>query len=126
MVDAQRQTERLRPACTWTMVWACMGLGMLFWFLDSVVDAFLFHDGNLLQQLFVPAPTEIWMRVLVLSLLLAFGLYAQRTLAVRRRAEEALRESEQRLSVHLHQTPLAALAWDLDFRAVEWNPAASR
>jgi PAS domain S-box-containing protein len=39
-------------------------------------------------------------------------------------ASEALRESEQRLSVHLRQTPLAAVAWDLEYRVIEWNPAA--
>jgi diguanylate cyclase (GGDEF)-like protein/PAS domain S-box-containing protein len=39
---------------------------------------------------------------------------------------EALRRSEERLSLHVRQTPLGVIEWDLHFRAVEWNPAAER
>ncbi len=42
----------------------------------------------------------------------------------RRKAEEALRKSEQRLSIHLQNTPVGAILWDLEFKAIEWNPAA--
>jgi PAS domain S-box-containing protein len=38
--------------------------------------------------------------------------------------EEALRGSEQRLSMHVRQTPLAVVEWDLDFRVTDWNPSA--
>ena len=39
-------------------------------------------------------------------------------------AEEALRESEQRLSLHVRQTPLAVMDCDPDFVITAWNPAA--
>lgn len=42
----------------------------------------------------------------------------------RKRAEEALRRSEQRLSLHVQQTPLGVIEWNLDFRVTAWNPAA--
>ena len=41
-------------------------------------------------------------------------------------AEEALRKSERRLALHVRQTPLAVIEWDLDFRVMAWNPAAQR
>ncbi len=41
-------------------------------------------------------------------------------------AEEALRKSERRLALHVRQTPLAVIEWDLDFRVTAWNPAAER
>ena len=44
----------------------------------------------------------------------------------RRGAQDILRRSEQRLRLHLEQTPLAFIEWDLGFRAIEWNPAAER
>jgi PAS domain S-box-containing protein len=44
----------------------------------------------------------------------------------RQQMEEALRKSEQRLSLHIQQTPLAYVEWDLGFQVVEWNPAAER
>jgi two-component system sensor histidine kinase/response regulator len=42
------------------------------------------------------------------------------------RAEEALRSSQQRLSLHVMHTPLAYIEWDADLRVVDWNPAAER
>ena len=42
----------------------------------------------------------------------------------RKKIEEALRQSKQLLSTHLLNTPIGAIAWDLEFRTVEWNPAA--
>ncbi len=39
-------------------------------------------------------------------------------------SEKALQKSEQLLSTHLLNTPIGAISWDLNFRTVEWNPAA--
>jgi PAS domain S-box-containing protein len=44
----------------------------------------------------------------------------------RKLAEAALRESEQKLSLHLQQTPLGAISFDTNFRITEWNPAAEK
>ncbi len=42
----------------------------------------------------------------------------------RMQTEQALKESEQRLSLHLKQTPLAYIEWNVGFHVIEWNPAA--
>ena len=42
------------------------------------------------------------------------------------RIEEELKESEQRLSLHVQHTPLGAIDWDLDFRVMEWNQSAEK
>jgi PAS domain S-box-containing protein len=42
----------------------------------------------------------------------------------RRRAEDALVSSQQRLRLHLENTPLAVIDWSLDFTVLSWNPAA--
>ncbi len=44
----------------------------------------------------------------------------------RKRIEEAHRQSEQRLSLHFQQTPLAAIEWDVEGRVTKWNPSAER
>lgn len=41
-------------------------------------------------------------------------------------AEQARRRSEQRLALHMQQTPLAYIEWGLDRRVLSWNPAAER
>ncbi len=44
----------------------------------------------------------------------------------RKRAEEALRRSEQGLSLHVRKTPLAVIEWDTEFLVRQWNQAAER
>ncbi len=44
----------------------------------------------------------------------------------RKQAEAALRESEQKLAIHVQQTPLAAIEWNLNFEVSNWNHAAER
>jgi PAS domain S-box-containing protein len=47
-------------------------------------------------------------------------------ITARKQVEEALQLSKQRLSLHVEQTPLAAIQWDSDFNVQEWNPAAEK
>jgi two-component system, cell cycle sensor histidine kinase and response regulator CckA len=42
----------------------------------------------------------------------------------RKRAEKQLRESSQKLFLHIQQTPLGVIECDVDFRVVAWNTAA--
>ena len=44
----------------------------------------------------------------------------------RKRNEAALRASEQNLALHVMQTPLGVIEWNLDFKVTKWNPAAER
>ncbi len=44
----------------------------------------------------------------------------------RKQVEEALRQSEKRLSLHIQKTPLAYIEWDNNFKVVAWNSSAER
>ena len=43
-----------------------------------------------------------------------------------KKSMEELRKNEQKLSLHVRQTPLAVIEWDTDFRVISWNPAAEK
>jgi diguanylate cyclase (GGDEF)-like protein/PAS domain S-box-containing protein len=43
----------------------------------------------------------------------------------RRRAEDAARLSQERLTLHVEHTPVAVIGWDAQGRLAEWNPAAA-
>ncbi|MGH9494516.1 MAG: PAS domain-containing protein [Candidatus Sulfotelmatobacter sp.] len=49
-----------------------------------------------------------------------------RDITDRKRAEEEIRQSQQKLSIHLDHTPLAVIEWDLNFCVAGWNPSAER
>ncbi|HUL00818.1 MAG TPA: PAS domain S-box protein, partial [Nitrospirota bacterium] len=42
----------------------------------------------------------------------------------RYRMEAALRDSQQKLALHVNQTPLGVIEWNLEFKVETWNPAA--
>lgn len=81
------------------MVWIGVALAAIFWVLESAVHFVLFGGHR-----FVLLPTgsnELWMRLLICGLLIAFGIYAQVSIqrverareeqaALQRRLEEAL------------------------------------
>lgn len=46
--------------------------------------------------------------------------------AERRQAQQTRLQSEQRLRLHVQQTPMAVIEWNVDFQVVSWNPAAER
>ncbi|MGL5016754.1 MAG: PAS domain S-box protein, partial [Luteolibacter sp.] len=52
------------------------------------------------------------------------AIVAHTDISERKKAEEALRDANQKLRLHFEQTPMAVIEWDLDFRVTNWNPAA--
>jgi len=49
-----------------------------------------------------------------------------RDITDRKRAEEAIRQSQQKLRMHFENTPIGVVEWDLEFRVAAWNPSAER
>jgi PAS domain S-box-containing protein len=49
-----------------------------------------------------------------------------RDITDRKRAEEEIRQSQQKLRMHIDHTPLAVVEWDLGLRVAAWNPSAER
>jgi len=44
----------------------------------------------------------------------------------RKRAEDVIKESQQKLSLLIDSSPLAVIEWNTSFEVVSWNPAAER
>jgi PAS domain S-box-containing protein len=81
---------------TGTMMWVGIGLGVLYWVFQAVMDYAVLHEGDLAGQLFDPGPGKACARLLVGGVFVAFGVLAHLAAARHRRAEETLRESEDK------------------------------
>ena len=86
-----------------------------------------------LAEVYAPLRERLWQTVLLIGALLlgagaSVGLVwrQQRVQYYRERHQvaEALQLSQQRMSLHVEQTPLAVIEFDLEGRVREWNPAA--
>lgn len=80
---------------TTCLKWIGIGVGALYWFLESALDAFIFHQGSFIERIFTPDPNEIWMRLLFIFTIIVFSFYAQTAIA-KRMAVEALKNSDKR------------------------------
>lgn len=69
---------------------------------------------------------------LIGSLLLGFLISAttivllHKDLKKRIKAESDLKLSQKEMDLHVKETPLGVIRWDLDFRVTDWNPSAER
>ena len=79
-----------------SMVLIGIGLAASYWVLESILNIFTSHDVNFFNQLLGPDINEIWARLIVFCLFLFFGSHVQYTINNRKKAEEALKESEEK------------------------------
>ena len=59
------------------IVFVGVGFILLFWFVDILIDAYLFREGTFLSQLLDPEPYEIYVRILIVVIILATTIYAR-------------------------------------------------
>ncbi len=121
-----KRESKNRTGITDRFIWFGIEFGVLFWILESAIHAFIFHKENLIRQIFTPDPNEIWMRSLVVGLLVIFGAYAQFIINQRKRAEEAMRSSEENLTITLNSIGDAVISTDTEGQVFRMNPMAEK
>jgi signal transduction histidine kinase len=95
--EVQVRDKRTSLRITDKMILLGIGLGALFWVLDSAIDVLVFHEGTFIQMVLSPEPVELWMRLVVLSLLIMFSVYAQFAISKRKRMEQEIRDKNEQL-----------------------------
>ena len=70
-----------------------VGLAAVYWFLEAFVDA-LVGEGSVPDRLFPRDANELWMRLVIVSLIVGFAFYVRRTINKRARIEQRLRMLE--------------------------------
>jgi|OM-RGC.v1.030499794 hypothetical protein len=73
-----------------------IGLGAIYWFVDSLLDIFLTDNLDLFSHLLSPDLSSIYRRLIVICLLVMFGSHSQSKLnAFRDETEEWMAYSQQ-------------------------------
>ena len=108
-------------------IWIGVGLGLSYWFLESLMHITIFGQGNFLDHLLMPDVHETWKRLLVSCLIILFSIYAQRSINIRRQTETALADREKELYRILENNPAGIMLVDSASRTVSWvNSNASK
>lgn len=100
------------------------------------------ESGKVEAALGVSYSTRLWAPEMKSSRLVAMALIGAAELVIalfgsmvallrsqfseRQRAQMALRESESRFQLHIHQSPLGIIEWNTRGEVIQWNPAAER
>lgn len=96
-----RMMERKANRITDNLILIGIGLGASYWILESAIDAFVFHEGTFLEQLFTRDANELWVRLLIIFLFISFGVYARFIITERKRAEEHIKKYSEELEERL-------------------------
>ena len=88
-------------------------IALAYWCVDSCVDAFIFREGTLIDQLLAPTPAEIWVRLAFGLAVLCASTYAQYTIDNLRDAELQIKRSEERLQLALDGADEGLWDWNI-------------
>ncbi|MBW2482179.1 MAG: PAS domain S-box protein, partial [Deltaproteobacteria bacterium] len=103
-----------------SFIWIGIGIGLLYWLLESLMHITVFGEGPFMEHVFTPDVHEIWKRLSVFVLIILFSIYAQRSINIRRRTEAALADREKELSRILENNPAGIMLVDAISRKVSW------
>jgi PAS domain S-box-containing protein len=109
-------------ACNFILVG--IGIAILYWILESFIHVLFFGGSRFAEELITPDVHEIWKRILVVSLLILFGIFAQQYFNLRRRSENALKESERKYRTIFEQALNPIFLFDDKGRFIDNNRAA--
>ncbi len=88
-MDTVWQRVKYKAASKKRIIWLSIGLGILYWILESAVEAFIFHEGSLTSRIFTPGMHEIWMRSLT-SCVIIFTNYTVFSISRHKKVEAEL------------------------------------
>ena len=97
------------------LIFPIIGAAFFYWIVESLMHAFIFEKGDLLEQIFKPSSHEIWMRFVFIFLLLVFSLISYSITKRRSLADEKIKSLQQQLEFILGATKTGLDIIDSDF-----------
>lgn len=111
----------------YNVVWVALLTGLGLYVADIIIDVFVFGQGTIIEQLLHPAYHDTWMRVCVIVLATAFGIYIQIQLRRERATVERAETSERFLSSVIDNIPsMIFIKQATDLRFVRINRSGEK
>ena len=99
----------------------------LYWIIESVVHAYVFHDSGIVEQVLFPSAREIWIRSLTGFYLILSGALVQHIINKRKTVERSHAEAHAELKSVLDSASwISIIATDADGIIVVFNTGAER
>jgi PAS domain S-box-containing protein len=125
-MDAARKRRLYRVDTADSMVLTAVFLSAAYWGLEALINLFSPGEISFYREIFGPNAGDMGMRVIVLCLFLIFGSHVQFTINNRKKAEQALRESEEKYRTILESIEEGYYEVDLDGRLRFVNDSTCR
>lgn len=108
-----------------SMLWVGIALALFFWFFTSLLQSLNNPSIHFVDHLLGADLNEIYARIVVLCLFIFFGSHVQFNINKRRKAEESLRESEDKYRNILENIREGYYEIDLNGNLIFFNDAMS-
>jgi len=104
-----------------------IAFGLLLWVVDAALDSYLFYEGTFWELLIYDVSKhDAYTRLFILTIFILFGIIFAGVMAKRKKAENALRESEERFRILFEKAPDAIFIESLSDHILDANAAASQ
>ena len=119
--QTMKQPEQVNDRFADSMIWIAIALAIFFWLFKSLLQFFGQGQGSFSDQLFGSNIYDFYDRMSVIVLFIFFGSHAQFNIKKRRRAELALRGSEEKYRSILESIEEGYYEVDADYRLQFFN-----
>jgi len=102
-----------------------MIFGALYWPFEALIHVVVFKEGAFIDLL-LPEPHEAWMRLLVATSFIAFGIYANRVIRHQRELNQAIKRQQKQLRKVIDSAHDAYVSIDSESVITDWNPTAEK
>jgi PAS domain S-box-containing protein len=103
------------------LILAGIVVSVIFWLLEASNHVIFFADSGMFEALFAPTWHELWMRLTVVGVFMAFAVIASRIVTARRRAEDAATRALTEVDQVFETAADGMRIVDRDFRVLRAN-----
>jgi len=100
--------------------------GLFYWPIESLIHIFIFDEISFINALLYPEAHELWMRLLISSAFIAFGVHTNKTISKVLTLDKTVRQQQIRLRNVIDASHEAYVCFDTEGVIKDWNPMASQ